>query len=420
MRNKIHQQVYLYCCLGIAFMLPVWGKLVPTLIVILILNWLLSGDYIRTIPVLFRDVNRRKILSFATLYVLYLIGLLYTSNFQYAGFDLEVKLSLIIFPLIFSTADLGFLSPRHLRIMMQVYIAGCVAGSLLLFGHAIALWWDGVPGAFYYMKLSWYFHSAYFAMYLNFAIAFIIIELLSRSSSRLSSPSSSRPSLTFFLTHFLTYLIILAWFFIFIFLLSSKMGLICMVLIAMLASAELILKQKKVFLGLGIIIIFLMCVRAGIHIFSGTSARIIQSTETLGGAAPETSKSTSDRIAIWKISLEIIKSHPLFGVGTGDVKDELVAKYKEENVEEALELKLNAHNQYLQTFVTLGIPGLLALLLMLVLPMFTAFRSKHYLYFVFILLFALNIAVESMFETQAGVVWYAFFNVVLFAANHES
>jgi len=404
MRKKIHQQIFWYCCLGIAFMLPVWGKLVPSIIFIFLLNWLISGDYLRTLPILISAKNRRNTLLFAGLYLLYLIGLLYTTDFAYAGFDLEVKLSLLIFPLVFSTADVGFLDPRHIRILMLVYIAGCAVGSLLLLGHAFTLWREGVTGAFYYMKLGWYFHPTYFAMYLNFAMAFMVLELLKRFRT-LSVCFKS------------IYYLLLAYFFVLIFLLSSKMNLISMVLIAILAGAELVFRQKKTLLGLGLIILFMMFVRAGFHVFSGTSARVVQSSETLtGNASHGTSKSTADRIEIWKIAMDIIKFHTLIGVGTGDVKDTLIVKYKEKHLEHALEFRLNAHNQYLQTFMTLGLPGIATLLLMLILPMIAAFRNRYFLYFVFLLLFSLNILSESMFEIQAGVIWYAFFNIVLFSA----
>jgi len=291
---------------------------------------------------------------------------------------------------------------------MHVYITGCAVGSLLLLGHAFTLWREGVTGAFYYMKLGWYFHPTYFAMYLNFAMAFMMLELLYGYISLSLSYKS-------------IYYLLLAWFFVFIFLLSSKMGLIGMVLIAILAGAELVFRQKKTFLGLGLIILFLMFVRAGLHVFSGTSARVVNSTETLTGSAPpETSRSTSDRIEIWKTSLDIIRSNILIGVGTGDVKDELIRNYKKNKIEGALEFRLNAHNQYLQTFITLGLPGIAALLLMLVLPMLAAFRSRYFLYFVFLLLFSLNILSESMLEIQAGVVWYAFFNIILYSCMRNS
>jgi O-antigen ligase len=127
-------------------------------------------------------------------------------------------------------------------------------------------------------------------------------------------------------------------------------------------------------------------------------------------------KSTTERIGIWKCSLEIISKHALFGVGTGDVKDALLERYKTNNLTKALNQNLNAHNQYLQTFISLGIFGLLALLFMLVFPAIQAFHQKYLIYFIFLLIFSLNVMVESMFEVQAGVIFYALFNALLYTS----
>lgn len=418
MRNKVHQQVYLYGCLGMAFMLPVWGKLVPTIIVILLLNWIVSGDYIRTVPELFRDTKRRNTLAFALLYFLYLAGLLYTTDFIYAGFDLEVKLSLLIFPLIFATADVGFLNPGSLRTVMKVYVAGCFAGSMILFIHAFILWREGVEAAFYYTSLGWYYHASYYAMYLNFAIAFIILELIP-SKAQTGEGTTLRKTGSFGMYR-IVLLALLLWFFVFIFLLSSKMGLIGMVVLALLASCWLVFGKKMVLSGVMVFALFCLAFFSGTRVFSVAASRMEQGAETLSKSGkPEKAKSTADRIEIWKVSFDIIRANPLIGVGTGDVKDVLIEKYQEKNIKHALEYKLNAHNQYLQTFMTLGFPGFLTLLLMLFLPSVAALRRKQLLYFAFLLLFAINISVESMFETQAGVVWYAFFNMVLFCDSRK-
>jgi len=77
-------------------------------------------------------------------------------------------------------------------------------------------------------------------------------------------------------------------------------------------------------------------------------------------------------------------------------------------------MRLNAHNQYLQTYIALGIPGALLLILMLVLPGWLAVRRIHFIYFSFLAVFAFNILVESMLEVQAGVIYYAFFNSLFF------
>jgi O-antigen ligase len=89
-------------------------------------------------------------------------------------------------------------------------------------------------------------------------------------------------------------------------------------------------------------------------------------------------------------------------------------KYKEQNITTAIEHELNAHNEYLQTFMALGIVGFLTLVLSLIIPGWYAFRRKQLLYLLFLMLFAFHMLVESMMAKQAGIVFYAFFNAVLF------
>jgi O-antigen ligase len=129
--------------------------------------------------------------------------------------------------------------------------------------------------------------------------------------------------------------------------------------------------------------------------------------------------SSGERIMIWWYSFEITNENFLFGVGTGDVKDALLDKYKEKEMQNALSLELNAHSQYLQMLIALGSLGLTILLLNLIIPGLYAIERKHYLYFIFLLLIGFNFLFESMLETQAGVVFYAFFNAYLFAIKKD-
>jgi hypothetical protein len=54
------------------------------------------------------------------------------------------------------------------------------------------------------------------------------------------------------------------------------------------------------------------------------------------------------------------------------------------------------------------------LIIYLVVPGWFAIRRIHFIYFSFLAVFAFNILVESMLEVQAGVIYYAFFNALLF------
>ena len=77
-------------------------------------------------------------------------------------------------------------------------------------------------------------------------------------------------------------------------------------------------------------------------------------------------------------------------------------------------MRLNAHDQYLQTYIALGIFGTLLLIINLLVPGWFAIRRIHFIYFSFLAVFAFNILFESMLEVQAGVIYYGFFNALLF------
>lgn len=411
-RIRFHQFAFYYLCLAFVFMMPVFGRILPLLIALMALNWLIEGSYIRIFPALLHEKNRLRLLSFSLFYLLYILGLLYSDNMNYGCFDVQVKLSLLAFPLIFSTTDKHLFTRVRINALLLSYIAGCLAGSFLFFGHA---WYNtlhsGLTDSFYYSNLSWYFHPSYLSMYYSFAIATLIWLLI-----------ENHRHIHAWITITGSFLILL--FFIFIILLSSKAGLLGLASVLIFWFLILILKKKQWKLALSAVLISILAFYLGLKIFPFASERISQAKESLqsvGNQAMDPKrKSTSDRIEIWKAASVLIGKHFIFGVGTGDVKDELLKEYQNENIVEGFQKKMNAHNQYLQTFVALGLAGFLLLVLMLVLPSLIAFKDENYLYFSFLLIFALNIAVESMLETQAGVIFYAFFNTFFFTAFYCS
>jgi len=170
-------------------------------------------------------------------------------------------------------------------------------------------------------------------------------------------------------------------------------------------------KKAATFLACSVIVFF-----AGLMIFPNASTRVSQAAEDMStdGSEGSSAQSTSERIIVWKVAVNIILKQPILGVGTGDVKDELLREYYAKKVYPAFNQKLNAHNQYLQTMVTLGITGFIVLAVIILSSLVISVKKQDYPYTAFILLIILNIAFESMFETQAGVVFYAFFNILLF------
>lgn len=120
--------------------------------------------------------------------------------------------------------------------------------------------------------------------------------------------------------------------------------------------------------------------------------------------------SFTQRIEYWKTSVHIIKQHPLFGVGTGDVNNAFTQAYKEMNSKLDPRWQLMSHNQYLRVGVTLGIVGMLIFLFSLSFPWFYHHKSGDLLYSAFFFIAICSMFTEDTLETQAGVTFFAFLN----------
>ncbi|MDD3724623.1 MAG: O-antigen ligase family protein, partial [Bacteroidales bacterium] len=98
---------------------------------------------------------------------------------------------------------------------------------------------------------------------------------------------------------------------------------------------------------------------------------------------------------------KLILKSPIIGYGTGDVKEELDSFYQENNT--YFGKYLNAHNQYFQTLLSIGIIGLIPLLLMLIIPTYISIKHNKPHITAIIMLIALSLMFESMLERQMGV-----------------
>jgi len=259
--------------------------------------------------------------------------------------------------------------------------------------------------AFYYRQLSWHFNPSYLAMYFTFALAILGYWLME--------------GYNFFKRYqVLGTLMLMINFFIFIVLLNSKAGWLSLFMVIIIYTVTLVVLKHKWLTGTVALLVSVLLFYFCLTLFPGLGERVKQSGKDLQtmDSPGKDPKSTAERIAVWKSSIEIIKSHILTGVGTGDVKDALMERYKANNLTKIMNQKLDAHNQYLQTFISLGIFGLIILLYMLVFPVIRAFQQKDFIFMIFLAVFAINIMFESMLENQAGVIFYALFNVILYSS----
>ena len=84
------------------------------------------------------------------------------------------------------------------------------------------------------------------------------------------------------------------------------------------------------------------------------------------------------RIKIWQAVGSIFDENPLWGVGTGDARDALLATFEAQSFQYGINKKFNGHNQYGETLVKLGLSGLIPLITLFFASILLAIRTKNY------------------------------------------
>jgi O-antigen ligase len=280
-------------------------------------------------------------------------------------------------------------------------VAGCYTASLLNLWLGYSAYTDsGDINDVLYGELAHFHHPTYASMYLCLALS-IAVYFLVHHNHKLGVAVR------------VVLLTSLPLFIIMIVMLMAKTGVLVLGVIVVLTFLYLLFTRRIV---QTVVLTIIIGIGAGTTMqlmpdaFKRFKATWVVATQSEKERDITTIESTAGRIMVWEQATELLKEHWIFGVGTGDIKDELVARYRANGLTGIQEKKLNAHNQFLQSFCALGILGFLTLALGLLLPAISAIRTHNIIQFLFILIIVVNALTESILEVQAGVIFYAFFN----------
>ncbi|MDX1348711.1 MAG: O-antigen ligase family protein [Putridiphycobacter sp.] len=105
----------------------------------------------------------------------------------------------------------------------------------------------------------------------------------------------------------------------------------------------------------------------------------------------------------------ILKKKWLFGVGVGDVQDAFRQQYSASHSLLKLENQHRSHNQFLTVWISHGLIGFIALLLLWIIPFYKYLKTCDYLLCVVLISFGFSFLWQDMLETQAGVTIFALF-----------
>lgn len=121
------------------------------------------------------------------------------------------------------------------------------------------------------------------------------------------------------------------------------------------------------------------------------------------------------RLYFWKAAAVIIKNNLLFGVGTGDVQNQLNKTYVETHSPLSKDWYKRPHNQFITITVSLGLLGLLVFLFSFIYPVIKLKKQIHILFWPYFLILCISFILEDTLETQAGLSFYAFFYSIFIA-----
>ena len=402
-REKIFVTVLCLFCLSFSFGVAANNVMFITLIGITLLYFSLktirNNIYYSLITLLF-----------GSYFLINLLSLIYSSNIEY-GLKLVFRLSpFLIFPIvIYNFSDL--FNRKLINKALNYFVLGVVLSllvCLLYNGYRSYIWGAFNPlnesnGNFFsYFNLTELLdiHPIYYGCYTLLSISYLLIRLIFDRSIDLIKQ-----------------------------ILFSLLVLFLIVNTILLNSFMLIIILGLLIIGFGI---YCLINKIGIKFIIGIVLLSTYPTykasyflqEKFKGIDISNDFNTTDysgdnftaikaRKAKASLSIKLIRENVLFGTGIGDSKQKLQKTYLENGFEHGVKNNFNSHNQYLTTFIALGVIGFAILILSVIIMYYEAILFKNPYLFCFVVIVSFFMLTESILERQVGVMFFSFFSILL-------
>jgi len=331
-------------------------------------------------------------------------------TFQLAA--IEQRLSFFIFPFLF--ANIKAYNNKQIQKFFYVYIIIIVSSTLIALSAGLyytissgsIYFYDSgrqvVFNNFMYHRLGDYvgIHAVYYAEYV--LLAFIM--WVSFSYYHFLNWSIKLRSLAILLTIYFIGVL---------FLLKSAAILIILLVIVGLFTTYYLYKAKEIIsipmkLLIAVIAVFFVMILAD-RAISKIGAKADFFTYDLSQPGGGEWNGINLRLAKWHVAKLAIKDNWLIGVGPGKTISTLDTYYEKVGFTYALQLHFNPHNQFLHTFLTLGIIGIIILIVVFSVSIRHSLNKKDFVMFLFIISFLLFSISESTLAVNKGIVFFSIF-----------
>jgi O-antigen ligase len=196
--------------------------------------------------------------------------------------------------------------------------------------------------------------------------------------------------------------------------LAAKTGIVALYLVMFLFVVYLLFSVQYKKAGIIILLLFAMLpflMYAMLPSFKNKIGYFRYSLNEMRNVNKQANVSDEGRLISYQYAWELIKEHPLIGVGVGDVYQEMKLKYERDFPTRDVTVLL-PHNQFLMAGVAIGFVGMIYLMLMQFFIL-KIVKKNDFLYFGFCLVLLFSMLIEPLFETQYGTCIFLFFLLLL-------
>jgi O-antigen ligase len=365
---------------------------------------------------LLHNPARWLLLGCAIFFLLQLIALFYTNNLQEEWRDIQLKSSILFLPLGVILAG-PVKGPMWKKLLPGYCLPLAIAGLYCLVVAFLNYRDTGDKSVFFYHELGKPLeqHAVYFSIFIFIGLLFLLENMQKK----------------YFITPRIVSLSLILFFTLLLFLLSSKLVISFYVLYLIYYFISLV--KRDVFRKSTIITVLIGGIVLVTAVFITKNPISARFRDIMRGdlSLVEQDKYTPGdyfngiqfRLLQWKLVPEILSQHKswLKGVGSANAQPFLDQEYVSKNMylgDPATGKRgypgYNTHNQFLESLLKYGIPGLLAFLFIFfaLIKMIGRIKQTNTRFVIALLL--IYCIIESVFETQYGIVLFTFFPSFLF------
>lgn len=380
---------------------------------------ILIGEIINISLAAVREIKQPFFILLVAFYVLQFVALFYTTDTHEGWNNIRLKSGLIFIPLaMYSSYDMpDAVRKRLIRGYCIVLAIASLYCLLLAVRHYTEVHSRYV--LFYHELVSpLKQHAVYFSIFVFIALAYLLTTLRKKE----------------FIFNKTFHFLLIAFFSFFLLLLSSKMVIVYYAIFLVWYLFSLFKKHKGY--RTWILSFAILFIIAGCTVMLTTNPISQRFNDILRGDIRFILRDKFDRadyfngvqfrLLQWRLVPEILTENKAWitGVGPGDAQHLLDKQYISKNMYQGDParpgskgyLSYNTHNQFLQSLLQTGITGAILFLLITFTLARMAWRSRSSLYIFIVALLIVYSLIESVFETQYGILLYTFFPLFMKAS----